>query len=720
MVLSQKTKKIALIVLIVLAGLAILGGVSTGIYFGVATIATEGVVLEEGTNSPIANVSVTDGRNVAKTNEKGEFKLKGWHKARFVTITNPTGYWTEEYYKEIDRKVDSYKFELTKVNTDQTNHTFMQITDTEINEKGVGDWFNHLKAQVEQTKPAFMIHTGDICYEAGLKKHIQDMNSENMGIPVRYTIGNHDFVNYGKYSEQLFEDNYGPVNYSFDVGNVHYIVSSLAYGDYPAKYTFGDVVTWMQNDLANVEDGKSVVIFNHDVCRDETGMVLKSGSKKIELKKENVIAWINGHLHYNFINNYDGILNISSAPLVGGIDGSIGGVRLVDIENNKLVSTYMRYTDYQPTATADGYEWQTKLAGRNLYTDPQLVGGKIYVGMMENDYPRKPVFACLNAETGAVEWQFEVATSIKNDFYINGNVAVVQDSSGIVYGLDLNNKGAKLWEKDMQLINYRYAMQGIAGEGDKVYCGNSRFVYCFNVKTGEQIWKANYGTGEPAPYKIQIIGEQLIIGDHWRPHYALDKNTGKKKWDISTIADAVASAFAYKDSIYILEGGNILKVNPSNGKVLDKVEVKSNIDGKEHGYSFNVGLKPLLGGNIAYIGTNNKGIIAVNMDTLSVVWECKTGANMIYATPYSGKGSAGVQGGVVMSSDKLYFGAMDGKIYVISKTNGSVLDSFDINAPILSKLILSESNGQNFVIVSDFEGRVTRINLKSDGTFEKM
>lgn len=55
-----------------------------------------------------------------------------------------------------------------------------------------------------------MIHTGDICYEAGLKKHIEGMNTETMGVPVRYIIGNHDYVD-GKYGEELFESIYGPV-----------------------------------------------------------------------------------------------------------------------------------------------------------------------------------------------------------------------------------------------------------------------------------------------------------------------------------------------------------------------------------------------------------------------------------------------------------------------------------------------------------------------------
>ena len=724
MTITSKQKKIALIVLIVIASMAILGGLVTGIYFGVATIPTQGYVLEEGSGRPIADVSVTDGRNVVKTDKDGKFKLKGWHKARFVTITNPTGYWTENYYQEIDRKTKEYTFTLKKKDVDETNHTFMQITDTEINEKGVGDWFNHLKKQVDETNPAFLIHTGDICYEAGLKQHIIDMNSENMGIPVRYTIGNHDFVKYGRYSEQLFEDNYGPVNYSFDVGNIHYIVSSLAYGDYPAKYTFGDVVAWMQNDIANVDENKRIIIFNHDVCRDETGMVLKSGTRKIELKKEGVIGWLNGHLHYNFINDYDGILNISTSPLVGGIDGSIGGVRLVDISGNAIKDTYMRYTDYTPDDSEQGYGWQHKLSGRNLYTDPVLVGNKLYVGTMDNDYPRRPVFACFDISKNQndddfVVWEMKVATSIKNNFYIHNGMAIVQDSSGIVYGLDAEN-GAKKWEKDMNLITYRYSMSGIVGEGDKVYCGNSRFVYCFDIKNGNVIWNTNIGSGEPSPYKFQIVGEQLIVGDNWRHHYALDKNTGKKVWESSERINSNPSVISYKGFIYELNSNTILKYETTKGKIVDKYEIKSNIGGEEHDYNFNVGSTAYLDGNIAYIATNNKGVIALNMDTMKVEWECTTGDNMIYASPYSGKGSQGVEASIVVKGDILYFGGMDGKLYAVDKKTGTKLDEFIINAPILSKAVLGSINNQEFIIVSDFEGRVTKINLTTDGKFIKV
>lgn len=71
------------------------------------------------------------------------------------------------------------------------------------------------------------------------------MNTENMDCPVFYCIGNHDLVK-GKYGEELFESIYGPVYYSFDAGNVHYIVTPMPGGDHAPGYTADDVCRWLK------------------------------------------------------------------------------------------------------------------------------------------------------------------------------------------------------------------------------------------------------------------------------------------------------------------------------------------------------------------------------------------------------------------------------------------------------------------------------------------
>ena len=47
----------------------------------------------------------------------------------------------------------------------------------------------------------------------------------------------------GNYGEELYESIYGPTWYSFDVGNVHYVVTPIDHGDNPTDYTQRDYTT---------------------------------------------------------------------------------------------------------------------------------------------------------------------------------------------------------------------------------------------------------------------------------------------------------------------------------------------------------------------------------------------------------------------------------------------------------------------------------------------
>ena len=125
-----------------------------------------GRVTDYATGEPIANVCVTDGMNVVKTNGNGEFQLNGWRKSHFVTVTVPSGYQTDDYYIPVNKNTKSYDFTLNKSDiTAQTEHSFVQISDTEIGASGTGEWLDNVKEIVKQNNPAFLIHTGDICNE---------------------------------------------------------------------------------------------------------------------------------------------------------------------------------------------------------------------------------------------------------------------------------------------------------------------------------------------------------------------------------------------------------------------------------------------------------------------------------------------------------------------------------------------------------------------------
>lgn len=173
----------------------------------------------------MSGVMVSDGLNVVKTNSKGEFNIPGHDRARFISVTTPSGYKPgNNHYLKIDEATTFYDFALERWDrvAKDGSHLFMQISDTELSGDGSSnsDWVSDIRDFSYNQGVGFIMHTGDIYGKEGMTTHIDLMNSKNMGVPVYYGLGNHDLVK-GAYGEEFFESLYGPVWYSFDYGNVH-------------------------------------------------------------------------------------------------------------------------------------------------------------------------------------------------------------------------------------------------------------------------------------------------------------------------------------------------------------------------------------------------------------------------------------------------------------------------------------------------------------------
>lgn len=300
-------------------------------------------------DQPLAGVMVTDGLNVVRTDKKGRFSLPGFEKTRFITITTPAGFETKRFYLFTKENRKSYDFLLTESErTKSKEHSFVQITDTEVT-GGMGRWVTDLKHYIGNEQPAFLIHTGDICYEPGLKMHTEVVNSQTMECPVYYCIGNHDLVK-GNYGEELYETIYGPTWYSFDVGNVHYVVTPIDHGDNPTDYTLKDVYNWLKNDLALMKKEQALIIFNHDLFTASDTFVFKADNEHIlDLRAFNTKAQIYGHMHYNYVRNQNGIYTICTGTLdKGGIDHSPSSFRDIKVNADDNISTELRYAFVEP------------------------------------------------------------------------------------------------------------------------------------------------------------------------------------------------------------------------------------------------------------------------------------------------------------------------------------------------------------------------------------
>lgn len=697
--MTAKRKKIVSVVLIVVVALAAIGGAIAGIWFGVNNDKYTGYVRDAATGEPIAGVSVTNGRDVVKTDENGYYALDGWLKDRFVTVTIPSGYWTEDYYR--DKDSENYDFTLEKLDTDMTDHSFLQVADSEVGAGGVGAWIDNVKDAVDSQQPAFIIHTGDICYEDGLRTHIEGMNTENMGVPVRYAIGNHDYIDRGGYGEAYFESIYGPVCYSFEVGDVHYIVTPMVSGgDHRARYGYNNVWKWVANDVANTDPDKKIVMFNHNYCPDEDGFVLKYGiGGELDLKEHGLIAWIFGHWHYNYMYETNGVFNICTGkPDSGNIDSTEAAVRGVFIAGGELTSSKLYYYEFDEGSPEDRSTWSTALDGRGGFAEPIVSDGYVYAATVDDGWPKTCGIYKVNASDGSVEWKYDTANSVRNSMALSGGRLLAQDVTGRVYCIDADS-GEKLWEKDTGLSAARNTALNVLVDGDKVYCGGAQKSVCLALSDGSLVWETENDRANSAPGRMIIDENRLLVGSHWDELIAYDKNTGRREWDIDSdnLRNRTATPVISGGRLYVAAIDAVMELDRESGKVLRRAVFE--------GVNFDTATRPYVSDGRIYFATANSGVIAIDEDTFEEVRKFDDiGGALIANSPYVAPGAKDVESSIVEVGGNLCFGASDGFVYAISK-EGSLVGRFDVGSPVLSMPAVCGDG----VVVLDFSGNLTMI-----------
>lgn len=773
---------------------------------------------------PLAGIKVSDGLNVVETAADGSFTLPGHERERFIFITTPSGYKTfNRHYHKIEKKQSGYDFGLIpysgRIRKDGS-HRYIHITDTEIfNTENHADWVNNVHDYARNEQAAFIIHTGDICYEKGLKAHIKLMNTENMDCPVFYCIGNHDLVK-GKYGEELFESIYGPVYYSFDADNVHYVVTPMPGGDHAPGYTSDDVCRWLKNDLAHIRPGTPVVVFNHDLLTYEDTFIFKSkNAGSINLNEYNLKAWVYGHWHINYMKKQGDVYSVCTSSLdKGGIDHSTTAFRVMHVDSKGDFTSELRYTyldkniciaspagvmasgvlpvavnvyssvspvrEVLYTCLADGkpvlknkrllqstdWSWNGELplshkyvgkeltlrvtarfnngeiaeaesnficrtekavplfsadwdnlsgnakhsapvsaplnlplqlawtnnVGANLYmTSPLIHKGKVIVASVDEDLKGAGHVYALNGKDGTILWSCPVRNSIKNSIAVDSDIVFAQDAQGFLYAIDTET-GKLCWEKQLPVNGLPALIDGlVAGEG-VVYAGTGKGLCAFEARTGKQLWKnEGWGQGEGTTSTLTLGNNLLVAGAQWNALYGNDAKTGEKLWAVSDngLRNRGASPAMHGALLYLISDKSFFILEAATGKVIVRKPLPYNVD---------VTSTPLLTDKEIIFGSAQKGLIALDSETLEEKWTCPVGDALVYTCPYSRQPSATIETSAVWAGDIVYVAASDGTVYGINKEDGKVVWKHATGAPMFGSVALSG----NALVVSDFGGNV--------------
>ena len=770
----------------------------------------------------LGGIKVSDGLNVTETAKDGTYTLPGHARQRFIFITTPSGYKTlNKHYHKIDSRTNGYDFGLLTYHPGigkDGSHQYVHVSDTEIfNTEGNEAWVKNIREYAANENAAFIIHTGDICYENGMKKHIKLMNTENMNVPVFYCIGNHDLVK-GKYGEEVFENNYGPVYYSFDVANVHYIVTPMPGGDHKPGYTRLDVCRWLKNDLAHIKPGTPIIVFNHDILTYGDEFIYKgSQTESIDLNKHNLKAWVYGHWHINHVKKQGSVYTVCTSALdKGGIDHSTSAFRIMHVDGKGDFSSELRYSylnnsiciaspaghtaspevtvnvyssaspvrrvtytcldqdkpvlrgkrlsqssDWCWTATlplkethagkeltiqveakfkngetarseknfvylpqqADirltenwdnllgnathtakaaaaldsipGLAW-VKNIGANIYmTSPLIHNGNIYTASVDEDLKGRAHIYALDGKNGEIKWRYPVKSSVKNTIAIDNGLVFAQDVLGNLYAVDCES-GKLCWESKLPVNGLPALIDGLVACDGVVYAGTGKALSAFEARTGKRIWKNEGWSQREGTTSTLTQGNGILIGSvQWSALYGNDSKTGKMLWSVSNhgLRNRGASAAMHGSLLYLISEKSFFILEAATGRIIVRKPLPYNLDATS---------TPLLTDKEIIFGTANKGLVALDNETLEEKWNCPIGDALIYTAPYSRPTSGTIETSPALAGKTVYVGASDGGIYGIDKRTGKIVWKYTTGAPIFSSVAISG----NTLIATDFGGNV--------------
>jgi 3',5'-cyclic AMP phosphodiesterase CpdA len=191
--------------------------------------------------------------------------------------------------------------------------TFLQISDSHMGfdkpaNPNVGATLQDAVAKVKAlpTKPAFMIHTGDITHLSKPKEFDDaDQIIGTSGLPVHYVPGEHDIIDeeVKLYRERYGKNAKGAGWYSFDQDGVHFIglvnVVNLKAG---GLGNLGEEqLAWLADDLKGKSASTPIVVFAHIplwVVYQQWGWGTEDGGRALELLKPfGSVTVLNGHIH---------------------------------------------------------------------------------------------------------------------------------------------------------------------------------------------------------------------------------------------------------------------------------------------------------------------------------------------------------------------------------------------------------------------------------------
>ncbi|SJN57985.1 Outer membrane protein assembly factor BamB precursor [Vibrio ruber DSM 16370] len=339
----------------------------------------------------------------------------------------------------------------------------------------------------------------------------------------------------------------------------------------------------------------------------------------------------------------------------------------------------------------------------NLFLMAVITGGLAGCSGEEESVVMAPVPVVNSEFTPHIDWRASVGSGVGHYFsklkpkYVYDTIFVA-DRDGLVKALNPEN-GKELWHRDLEIDDPIRLAGGIAAGFNQIYVGSENgIVYALNAKTGDLKWKQNIG-GEVLASPT-TDSNLLIINTSNGNLTALDQNSGKEQWVISTEVPnltlrGVSEPVAVSGGVFWgTAGGRLAAAITSRGQMIWQQPIGIPKGSTEIDRLVDVDSSPLVIGDSLYTIGYNGQLVDIDLRSGKPVWK----------RTYSSAKDIATDGG------RLFIATDEDHIVAVDARSGTELWT---NRKLEHRLVTAPVVISNYVVVGDSEGYLYWIDRNS-------
>jgi outer membrane protein assembly factor BamB/CubicO group peptidase (beta-lactamase class C family) len=283
------------------------------------------------------------------------------------------------------------------------------------------------------------------------------------------------------------------------------------------------------------------------------------------------------------------------------------------------------------------------VTGGALVASPAVHDAHVYIGSADGH------LYAVHAATGAERWRFDAGAAVDGSPVVHEGIVYVLSRDGGVHAVDAM-RGQARWRfrtRGEQQVDFwdHYLSDPLVHDDLVVFGSGDSAVYALDRHTGVERWRVH--TGHAVHAAPVFDGTHTLVGGFDGQLRALDPETGRERWRFKTI-------------------------------------------GAQHFPRGDIQRAPAVVGGIAYFGSRDYNLYAVDTRTGTAQWNVREGLGWIIATP-------------LVTDSLVYYGASDGqRVYASDRRTGRVRWSVPVQTRVFGRAVATD----DAVLFGGFNGRL--------------